>query len=139
MVTQGITYGGEHMNTLVAAHNYALSLYGLQRFEETKELLSKTMPVARRVLGESHEVTLKMRWIYTMALYEDAGATLDDLREAVTTLEDTDRIARRVLGGAHPDAVGIEKALRGARAALRAGETPSPPSPAPLYDEDELD
>ena len=30
------------------------------------------------------------------ALYQDDGATLDDLREAVTTLEDTERIARRV-------------------------------------------
>ena len=81
-----------------------------------------------------------MRWNYGNALYKDDVATLDDLHEAVTTLEDTERIMRRVLGGAHPDAVGIEKALRGARAALRAGETPSPPSsPAPLYDEDELD
>ena len=29
------------------------------------------------------------------------GATLDDLHEAATTYEDTERIARRVLGGAH--------------------------------------
>ena len=54
----------------------------------------------------------------------DPGATLDDLREAVTTLEETARIARRVLGGAHPTAVGIEHRLREARAALRARETP---------------
>ena len=59
-----------------------------------------------------------------MALYKDDGATLDDFREAVTTLEDTDRIARRVLGGAHPITGGIEDALREARAALRARETP---------------
>ena len=60
------------------------------------------------------------------ALYKDAGATHDDLREAVNTLEDTDRIARRVLGGAHPLTEAIETALRRARAALRARETPSP-------------
>ena len=30
------------------------------------------------------------------SLYLDADATLDDLREAVTTLEDTERTARRV-------------------------------------------
>ena len=41
------------------------------------------------------------------------------------TLTETERIARRVLGGAHPDAVGVEKDLRAARAALRARETPS--------------
>ena len=56
--------------------------------------------------------------------YEDPGATLDDLRDAVTTLEDTARIARRVLGGAHPDAKGIGLSLRDARAALAARETP---------------
>ena len=54
------------------------------------------------------------------SLYRDDGATLDDLREAVKTLEETERVAKRVLGGAHPDAAGIEFALRKARAALRA-------------------
>ena len=58
--------------------------------------------VARIVLGEGHDLTLRMRWIYAEALYKDSGATLDDLHEAVTTLEDSERIARRVLGGAHP-------------------------------------
>ena len=37
---------------------------------------------------------------YAQALYKDPGATLDDLREAVAELEDTERTARRVLGGA---------------------------------------
>jgi hypothetical protein len=43
-----------------------------------------------------------MHWNYALALYKDASATLDDLREAVATLEDTERIARRVFGGEHP-------------------------------------
>ena len=64
-----------------------------------------------------------MRWTYAIALYKDDGATLDDLREAVTTLEETERTARRVLGGAHPTTVGIGGALQDARAALRARET----------------
>ena len=55
----------------------------------------------------------------------DDGATLDDLREAVTTLEDLERIARRVLGGAHPIIAGIEQDLQRSRAVLRARETPS--------------
>ena len=81
-----------------------------------------------------------MESIYAEALYADPAATLDDLREAVTTLEDAERIARRVFGGAHPTTAGIEKALRGARAALRAREAPPPPPPTPpLYGEDELD
>ena len=64
-----------------------------------------------------------MRWIYARAIYMDDDATLDDLREAMTTLEDAERIARRVLGGAHPVTMGIEVSLRNARAALRARET----------------
>ena len=94
--------GDEHEYTFIAADNYALSLLGLQRFEEAKALLRKMMPVARRVLGESYETTLKMRTVYARALFLDAGATLEDLREAVTTLGDVVRIARRVFGGEHP-------------------------------------
>ena len=60
-----------------------------------------------------------------MALYKDTDATLDDLREAVTTIEDVERTARRVLGGAHPLTSAIEGDLRNARAALAARETPS--------------
>ena len=60
--------------------------------------------------------------MYALALYEDPDATLDDLNEAVTTLEDVGRIARRVFGGAHPLTKGIEGDLRQALAALRARE-----------------
>ena len=41
-------------------------------------------------------------------------------------LEDIDRTTRRVLGGANPLTVSIEYELRGARATLRARETPPP-------------
>ena len=61
-----------------------------------------------------------------MALYNDDGSTLDNLREAVTTLEETQRTARRVFGNSHPLVAGIESVLRKARAALRASETPRP-------------
>ncbi len=53
----------------------------------------------------------------------DPRATLDDLREAATTLEETSQTARRVLGGTHPLTVEIEDDLRGARAKLDARET----------------
>ena len=96
----------------------------LKRFEEAKALLRKTMPVARRVLEVSHCVTLQMRSLYAKALFTDSGATLDYLREAVTTLEDTERIARRVMGGTHPLVWQIEYHLGAARKVLRARETP---------------
>ena len=65
---------------------------------------------------------------YARVLFEDAGTTLDDKREAVTTLEELERIARRVFGGAHPHTRRLEHDLQEARAALRARETPSPGS-----------
>ena len=103
----------------------------MNRFEEAKALLLKTIPEARRVIGTSHdlkdaEITIRMKTIYAVALGSDPAATLDDLREAVTTLEDAERIARRVLGGAHPITESVKTALRNARDILRARETPSP-------------
>ena len=75
-------------------------------------------------------MTLKIRSAYARALCLDPGATLDDLREATTTLEDTERTARRVFGGAHPLTAGLGRELLRARAALRvsARKTPSPGS-----------
>jgi tetratricopeptide (TPR) repeat protein len=116
--------GAEHSQTASAACNYAYSLVRLDRYQEARSLLRKTLPVARRVLGASHDHTLRMRWTYAQSLYVDPGATLDDLREAVATLEDAERIARRVLGGAHPITAGMERGLRDARAAVGRRETP---------------
>ena len=117
--------GEDHEETLLAANNYAVSLLKVKRFEEARSLLRKTMPVTRRVLGDTHETTLHLREAYARVLYEDPGATLDDLREAVTTLEDVERIARRVLGAAHPITTIAERDLRTWQAVLRARETQS--------------
>jgi len=43
---------------------------------------------------------------------------INDLREGVETLEDTVRIARRVLGNSHPTVAGIEESLGHFQAAL---------------------
>ena len=119
----------EDADSIVAtACNLASSLVCLRRIEEAKALYCKVIPVARRVLGEGHEITLKLRWGYAQMLFTDPAATHDDLRESVTTLEDAERIARRVFGGTHPDAVDIEHRLRSARAVLHARETQSPGS-----------
>ena len=74
------------------------------------------------MIGENDRITLKVRWYYATALYGNPSATLDDLREAVATLEDAERIVRRVLGGAHPVVAQIEQSLQDARATLRARE-----------------
>ena len=63
--------------------------------------------------------------LYAQTLCTDPSATLDDLREAVTTLEDAGRTARRVLGGAHPFTKSFDQILQDMREALRAREAPS--------------
>ena len=118
-------FGEEEKNTITSAMNYAISLFGLRRFDEAKSVLREMLPVVRRVLGKNAVETLKLRSIYACALYKDDAATLDDLRESVTALENTEQTARRVLGGSHPLTESIEEDLQNAQAALRARETPA--------------
>ena len=87
--------------------------------------MRKVLPVARRVLGEGNDLMIRMSRTYAMALYDDEDASLDDVREAVTTLEETERIARRTFDVAHPLVENIEGALLDAQDDLRARETPS--------------
>ena len=115
-------FGKEHRATITTAICYALTLIDLQRFAEAKALVRKMIPAARRVHGDDHENTLRLRWNYAEALCWDADATLDDIREAVITLEDAGRTARRVLGGTHPTTKGIAYDLQKERAALAARE-----------------
>ena len=116
------TFGEEHERTLGEANNQALLLGLLHRHEEAVSVYSKIMPVSRRVLGKDHPLTLRIRGGYAGVLCSSKDATLDDLGEAVTTLEDTTGTARRVMGGANPITVGLEKQLRQTREKLRAHE-----------------
>ena len=112
--------GEEHEKTVLAVANYAGVLAKLNRFEEAKAVLRKTMPVARRVLGDKDRLMLKMRWQYASTLYNDNGATLDDLRESVETLESVAPLWKRVFGEAQPETPRVELALEDAREALAA-------------------
>ena len=114
--------GEEHRDTLVEANNYAHLLLCVRRCEEAKSLMRRKIPVVRRVLGETNMLTFQMRMIYARALYGADGATLDDVREAATSLEELERTARRVLGSVHPLTKAIEDGLRDARAMLSARE-----------------
>ena len=67
-----------------------------------------------------------MRCMYGHTLCQATGATLDDLREGVTTLEDIERTARRVFGGPYPLTEAIGRDLRNARAVLRTTEETQP-------------
>ena len=115
--------GEEDDYTLKEANNYAHCLLSLRRFDQARPLLLKTLAVAQRALDNGYETTLRLSWHYARALYENTSATLDELREGVTTLEETTQTARRVFGGAHPLTESIELSLRDSRAALAARET----------------
>ena len=70
-----------------------------------------------------------MRLNYAQTLYMNCtSATLNDLHESVTTLEDLERISRRVLGIAHPFTKGVAFDLSRARTELSLHETPPSPS-----------
>ena len=125
--------GEENVNTLREADNYAVSFFGAKRFQEAKSLLRKTILVARRVLGENDGTTLRMRFTYAETLYKDDRATLGDLREAASTLEETERITRRVLGVSHPVVVDIEESLQEAQeAGIECAHSIPDQSPSPL-------
>ena len=111
-------YGEEHGETITVANNYANCLLTAKRFDETKSLLRKVIPMARRVLTDSHEITLKMRWTLAMALHDDPSSTLDDVREAVETLESVIRFWKRVFGNLHPETQKVQNALDIARMKL---------------------
>ena len=112
--------GEENEMTLVAANNYANLLQRFGRHEEASSLMRKIIPVARRIIGETKITTLRIRWLYALALSKDQAATLDDLRESVATLEDVAPLWTRIFGEAHPETPNIKNALREARKTLAA-------------------
>ena len=61
-----------------------------------------------------------MRWLYAVALHHDPDATLDDVREAVETLESVTPSWKRIFGPAHPETAQVQVALKNARRALAA-------------------
>ena len=110
--------GEEDRDTLLQVTNYAECLSSNNRFEEAKELLRKMIPVARRVLAETDDLQFRMRLACNRALCENPAKTLDDLREAVSMIEEIEPTARRVLGGAHPIVEDIERRLPPSRKLL---------------------
>ena len=82
------------MNTLIC----------LKRFDEAKRILRRTVPVARRVLGTEHAITLSLREDLACATL-GGESSVEEKREALQMLEDTVAVMRRVLGPAHPDTV----------------------------------
>ena len=116
-------YGENHQETIWSAGYLANSLYRTRRFDEGKALLRKVIPVARRVLGKGNIDVVRLRWSYGCFLYRAPDATLDDIREAVATMEETYGTVRRVFGAEHSYTREMDpKDIRFAQAELRARE-----------------
>ena len=79
------------------------------------------MPVARRVLGDSHDLWLKLRRAYAVPSRR--------LRHARRCLEES--TARRVFGDAHPTAEITELAAKSARSAAARERSDSETSQDP--------
>ena len=69
---------------------------------ERRTLLRDKVPVAQRVLGPHHRLTLQLRSEYAQLKFDDDRATLDDRLAQLAVLEGVVRTARQVLGAAHP-------------------------------------
>ena len=116
-------HGENHQETIWSAGYLANGLYRTRRFDEGKALLRKVIPVARRVLGKGNIDTIRLRWSYGLFLFRSPDATLDDIREAVATMEETYGTVRRVFGAEHSYTREMDpKDIRFARAELRARE-----------------
>jgi hypothetical protein len=72
------------------------------------------MPVARRVLGAEHALTLSMREDLSCATL-DGDSSSKEKRKALQTLDDTVAVMRRVKGPAHPDTLHAQEKLEGYR------------------------
>jgi hypothetical protein len=51
---------------------------------------------------EAHGIALKLRSMHAQAIFEDEGTSRDDRLAQVAVFDDIARMARRVLGAAHP-------------------------------------
>ena len=116
-------HGENHQETIWSAGYLANGLYRTRRFDEGKALLRKVIPVARRVLGTGNIDTIRLRWSYGLFLFRSPDATLDDIREAVATMEETYGTVRRAFGAEHSYTREMDpKDIRFAQAELRARE-----------------
>ena len=91
-----------------------MTLLDLRRFEEAKKVLRKVTPVARRILGTEHELSLSLREDLSRATL-DGESSAEEKRQALRMLEDVAGVMRRVLGPAHPDTLHAQEKLDGYR------------------------
>ena len=111
-----------------AALNLAINLFNngrrrldLNEYAEVKSLVRTNIPYARRRHGNDHLITTNLLELLSVIIidevqqHRDAADPSEDLREAVTTLEDLCKRGRRIFGATHPQTLKFEKNLKRAR------------------------
>ena len=92
-------------------------------YKEAKSLLHKHIPVARRALGNEHDLTLDLRNLFARAIYRDTNSSRVHVHEALAIAEDVLRTTQRVFGTSHPYSRGSRKDLESARMRLADDES----------------
>ena len=92
----------------------------LQQFDEARAFLRDRIPEATRALGKNHDITFKMQRMYARCLYQNDGASQDDVTAAIAQLEDLDRRMTRIYGASHPQTSATRDRLAEAREKLAA-------------------
>ena len=105
--------------TCLTAGNLASTLVDeLQQFDEAKAFLRDRIPEAVRALGKDHGITFVLQRMYAQCLYQNDGASRDDVTAAIAQLEDLDRRNTRTYGPAHPQTCATRDRLAEARETL---------------------
>ena len=109
-------FGETHTETLGLALDLAITFRQTDKNADAKSFLRGRVLIADRFLGREKMLSLRLRWVYANSLTDSADATIDDLVEAVETLESVAKSWKRVMGERHPETVKVLNASKSARA-----------------------
>ena len=94
--------GKSNEGTLIAALNLIVSFTNALRLSEAKRMLREQLPIATRVLGKDHDVTLSLQRNVVIGLLRDEKSTRQETLQAEKLAKDMLVRLRRVYGAQHP-------------------------------------
>ena len=71
-------------------------------------MILEQLPIANRVLGTDHRITISLQRNVVIGLLEDDNSTREDALQAERMANDTLSRLRRVYGAQHPDTITME-------------------------------
>ena len=100
-------YGDGHLEPIMTAANIANAMVqckkpSAKKYAEIREFTREWVSIAQSSGLGDHHITNRIKEAHAYGIYRDPAASLDDVREGVTILEDVDRSYRQILGKDHP-------------------------------------